>query len=197
MNTLTFEQPTAFEPASNLAPMAFEDGTTTYLAIGEIAPQQGFNPRKHFDDAEFAELCDSVKTQGVIQPLVVRPAAEQGKYWLVAGERRWRAARKSGVAEVPVVVRHLDDRNALLVATIENSQRADMSAAEEARSANILLDTCEGDREEAAKQLGWSRSKLDSQDQTRPRRIAQPATGGHSGRHAGQGDRGRDQCGRS
>ena len=162
MNTMSFEQPIAFDSAANPAPIAFEDGTTTYLSIGEIIPQDGFNPRLHFDDAEFSELCDSVKTQGVIQPLVVRPAYEQGKYWLVAGERRWRAARKTGVAEVPVVVRHLDDRNALLVATIENTQRANMAASEEARSANILLDTCGGDRGEAARQLGWSRSTLDS-----------------------------------
>tara|TARA_R110001583_G_scaffold180558_7_gene337659 strand:- start:910 stop:2712 length:1803 start_codon:yes stop_codon:yes gene_type:complete len=149
-------------PATSFNQAQIADGTVMYLSPTEITFQEGFNPRKHFADSEFLELCASVKEQGVIQPIIVRPAPEDGKYWVVAGERRWRAASKCHLEEIPAVVRYLDDHSAFKLALIENSTRADMSRSEEATAANILVDVCGGDREEAAKQLGWSRSKLDA-----------------------------------
>ncbi len=134
----------------------------TRLPIDQISVQEGFNPRKFFDNYEFQQLVVSVQAEGVIQPIVVRPVTDGKGYWIVAGERRWRAANEAGLMEIPAVVRNLSDKEARLIATVENSQRADMSPAEEAVAARDVLTDCGGDKAEALKLLGWSVVKFDA-----------------------------------
>lgn len=138
-----------------------EDQQFTSLPVSSITPKDGFNPRKFFDDAEFAELKASVKAHGVFQPIVVRPSGTEGQFHIVVGERRWRAAKEVGLESMPVVIRDMDESQAVAVATAENTVRADMSPAEEARAAHRLVSALEGDKDEATRVLGWSRSKLD------------------------------------
>lgn len=122
------------------------------------------NPRDYFDPAEQKELEESVGEHGILLPLVVRPVGEQDGvvlYALIAGERRYRAARACGLSEVPVVVRHVGKEVAFVLATVENTQRADMSATEEGAAAARELQAQNGDMEETRRRLGWSRTKLD------------------------------------
>ena len=96
-------------------------------------------PRKHIDADGISGLADSVRAQGVMQPVVVRPA-EGGGYELIAGERRWRAARAAGLATIPALVRESDDRESLVLALVENVAREDLSPIEEARAYAVLMD---------------------------------------------------------
>ncbi|AEI83122.1 chromosome-partitioning protein ParB (plasmid) [Cupriavidus necator N-1] len=130
------------------------------IALGKIRP--GRNPRKYFDAAEMAELTDSVRENGVIQPILIRPLGDDG-YELVAGERRLRAARAAHGDDypIPVTIREMTEEEADRLALIENVQRADMAPSEEAVAAARIVGQLKGDREEAAKILGWSRSTLD------------------------------------
>src|SRR5690349_10533865 len=100
------------------------------LAITLISPNP-FQPRKHFDESALAELADSIRAQGVIQPVVVR--RRSGEYELVAGERRWRAAQQAGLDRIPAVIRTVDDNQAAAMALIENLQREDLDAIEQAQ----------------------------------------------------------------
>ncbi|CAB3805020.1 Nucleoid occlusion protein [Paraburkholderia caffeinitolerans] len=129
--------------------------------LGDIQP--GRNPRKYFDPVKMAEMVESVRQQGIIQPVLVRPL-ENGSHELVAGERRVRAAREAhgDDYEVPVVIRVMDEFEARSLALIENIQRDDMAPSEEAVSAAEIVGLCQGDRDEAARQLGWNRAMLDS-----------------------------------
>lgn len=141
----------------------YEDGQLVYLSPNEITVIDGFNPRTYFDPKAAEALEDSIRAEGIQQNLVVRPDPEQpGRYLLIAGERRWRAARKLGLTEVPCLVRHVDARQALAIAALENEKRQNISPAEEAQQAQRVLDACDGDREEACRLLGWSRSRLDA-----------------------------------
>lgn len=130
------------------------------VAAGKIV--QGRNPRTYFDPAEMAELEESVRAKGVLQPLLVRPKGEQ--YEIVAGERRWRAVMKVHGTdyEIPVLAREMTDEEADEAALVENIQRANMSHTEEAEAAAKVLGRCNGDRDEAARRLGWTRQTLDS-----------------------------------
>jgi ParB family chromosome partitioning protein len=130
------------------------------IKVGNILP--GRNPRGYFDPAEMTALEDSVKSKGVLQAILVRPR-DAGRYEIVAGERRWRAARKvfGDEYEIPALVRDLDDGEADEAALIENIQRANMSPTEEAEAAAKILGRCLGDRDEASRRLGWSRTTLD------------------------------------
>ncbi|RMG32512.1 MAG: PRTRC system ParB family protein [Gammaproteobacteria bacterium] len=139
-----------------------EDGQLIYLSPREIDVQPGFNPRSYFDPKALDELIESIRANGIQQNLVVRPAPEPGRYLLIAGERRLRAAKAIGLEEVPCLVRHVDQRQALAIAALENEKRQNISPAEEAQQARRMLDACDGDRDEAARVLGWSRSKLDA-----------------------------------
>ncbi|MCX5545498.1 PRTRC system ParB family protein [Paraburkholderia sp. CNPSo 3076] len=131
------------------------------LRLGDIQP--GRNPRKYFDPVKMAEMIESVRTQGIIQPVLVRPL-EDGRHELVAGERRIRAAKaaRGDDYEVPVVIREMDEYEARSLALIENIQRDDMAPSEEAVGAAEIVGMSQGDRDEAARQLGWTRAKLDS-----------------------------------
>lgn len=124
---------------------------------------RGNNPREYFDPKELEELTASVREHGINQPILVRLVADD-MYEIIAGERRYRAALAAhGVEyEMPVLIRECSDSEARTLAIIENTMRADMSATEEARSAAILVGELKGDRDEAARLLSWSRSKLDS-----------------------------------
>ena len=116
-------------------------------------------PRKAFDEAALAELADSIRLHGIIQPLTVRKLAS-GYYQIIAGERRWRAARLAGLREVPVVVVEADDRKAAELAMIENLQREDLNPMEEAAGFQTLIENYHMTQEEAAAQVGKSRSAV-------------------------------------
>jgi ParB family chromosome partitioning protein len=118
------------------APPSVDSPAVVRLAIADIAanPDQ---PRRHFDEAAMAELVASVRAHGILQPILVRPY--RGRHQIIAGERRWRAAQVAGLHEVPVVVRPLDDRQVSEIALIENIQRADLNAIEEARGYQRLI----------------------------------------------------------
>ncbi len=133
-----------------------EDGTvTSTLPLDEIVPNRE-QPRKQFDDEALADLADSIAQHGVLQPLLVRPMPD-GSYQLVAGERRWRASRMAGLAEVPVVVRDMDEQEAAELALIENLQREDLNPMEEALGYQTLMETYGMTQEEAAQRVNKSR----------------------------------------
>lgn len=117
------------------------------------------NPRKHFADSDLEDLTRSIREKGLLQPLVVRQRAN-GDYEIVAGERRWRAAQRAGVHEVPVLIRTLSDGEALEIALIENIQRADLNALEEARAYQQLMDQFSYTQQQLADSVGKSRSHV-------------------------------------
>jgi ParB family transcriptional regulator, chromosome partitioning protein len=126
------------------------------VAVDALRPSS-VQPRQHFDEAALAELAASIASQGVLQPLLVRPVADG--YEIVAGERRYRAAKRAGLASVPVIVRELDDRQALELAIVENLQRDDLNDLEEAEAYARLADFGLG-QEEIARSVGKSRSSV-------------------------------------
>ena len=116
-------------------------------------------PRKYFDEAALADLAASIREHGIIQPMTVRKLSS-GYYQIIAGERRWRAARIAGLSEVPVIVMEADDRKAAELAMIENLQREDLNPMEEAAGYQTLVETYHMTQEEAAKRVGKSRSAV-------------------------------------
>lgn len=135
-----------------------ENKNTTYLKISDIEPNRD-QPRRDFDEETLAELADSIAQHGVLQPLLVRPVGSDF-YQIVAGERRWRASRMAGLQEVPVVIRELTDNEVMEIALIENLQREDLSAVEEAQGYKSLIETYNMTQEEIAKSMGKSRSSI-------------------------------------
>ena len=132
--------------------------TLENLAVGSIRPGR-YQPRRHFDDAALEELAASIKTQGLIQPIVVRDAG-RGQYELIAGERRWRAAQIAGLAEISAVVREIPAQSALAVALIENIQRQELTALEEAEALRRLIDEFKLSQQQAADAVGRSRAAV-------------------------------------
>ncbi len=128
---------------------------TTLLPITDVESNSA-QPRKHFDEAALAELAESIRLHGIIQPLTVRKLSS-GYYQIIAGERRWRAARMAGLKEVPVVVMEADDRTAAELAMIENLQREDLNPMEEAAGYRTLIQQYHMTQEEAAGRVGKSR----------------------------------------
>lgn len=128
------------------------------LSLNEIEPNKD-QPRKTFDEKALSELADSIAQHGVIQPLLVRPMPD-GSYQLVAGERRWRAARRAGLSEVPVVIREMSDSEMMELALIENLQREDLNPIEEAEGLQQLIDTYGLTQETAAARVGRSRPAI-------------------------------------
>ena len=135
-----------------------ESTGSLYLPISQVESCSS-QPRKHFDEASLAELADSIREHGIIQPLTVRKLAS-GYYQIIAGERRWRAARLAGLQEVPVIVMEADDRKAAELAMIENLQREDLNPIEEAAGFQSLMETYHMTQEEAASRVGKSRSAV-------------------------------------
>jgi ParB family chromosome partitioning protein len=117
------------------------------------------NPRKQFTDSDLEDLTTSIREKGLLQPLVVRQRGS-GEYEIVAGERRWRAAQRAGIHEVPVLIRDLSDGEALEIALIENIQRADLNALEEARAYQQLIDQFNYTQQQLAESVGKSRSHI-------------------------------------
>ncbi|MBQ8076937.1 MAG: ParB/RepB/Spo0J family partition protein [Eubacterium sp.] len=132
--------------------------STSTLPINDIIPNKD-QPRKTFDEAALEELAESIRLHGVLQPLLVRPLTTGG-YQLVAGERRWRASRMAELKEVPVIVKELDDTEAMQIAIIENLQREDLNPIEEAEGLQALIDKCGFTQEEAAASVGKSRPAI-------------------------------------
>ena len=132
-------------------------GEQRLLPIAELHPS-GLNPRKSFDDAELAELATSIRARGLVQPIIARPDRARGGYEIVAGERRWRAAQRASLHNVPVIVRDLSDAEVAEFALIENVQRADLNAIEEAAGYNELITRFNYTHEQLADTLGKSRS---------------------------------------
>jgi ParB family transcriptional regulator, chromosome partitioning protein len=148
-------------PQAAVAIPSAEDGQLAWLPVSVIAPRAGHNPRRHFDAASMHDLVESVRSQGVIQPIVVR-AIDGGCYQIIAGERRWRAAREAGLDEIPAFIRVVDDLQSMQMSMVENTHRDALAPSEEAQKARDLLTLCHGDRDAARRRLGWSASKLDS-----------------------------------
>ena len=118
------------------------------------------NPRRIFSDTELAELADSIRERGIIQPIIVRAARGSDNFEIIAGERRWRAAQRAGMHDVPVIVVEATDSEALQLAIIENVQRADLNALEEAGAYQRLADEFNYSQEDIAKTVGKSRSHI-------------------------------------
>jgi ParB family chromosome partitioning protein len=129
------------------------------LALATIKPLPG-NPRKHFDEAALEELAASIATRGVIQPIIVRPHPNGEGYQLVAGERRWRAAQKARLHEIPALVRQLSEREVMALALIENLQREDLNPVEEARAYHRLSEEEGMIQVDIAKMVEKSRSHV-------------------------------------
>ena len=134
---------------------AFDSSSTDTLRLSEIEPNRD-QPRKEFDENSLQELADSIAKHGLLQPLVVR-TMPNGTYQLVAGERRWRASRIAGLDEVPVIIRQIDDGEAMELAMIENLQREDLNPIEEAAGYKSLMDTFGLTQEQVAETCGKSR----------------------------------------
>ena len=132
-----------------------DEAAVSTLAVSEIEPNRG-QPRKQFDPAALADLADSIRQHGVLQPLVVRPMPD-GSNQLVAGERRWRAARMAGLSQVPVVIKELSDSETMALALIENLQREDLNAIEEAMGYRDLMENFGLTQEQVSAKVGKSR----------------------------------------
>lgn len=136
-----------------------QDEPARSLQVGQLRPNQ-YQPRTEFDDEKLAELADSIRTQGLVQPIVVTPDGA-GAYTIIAGERRWRAAQRAGLTEVPVAIRQVaDDQEMLELALVENVQRSDLNPVEEAEAYKTLGEKFELSQEEIAGRVGKSRSTV-------------------------------------
>jgi ParB family transcriptional regulator, chromosome partitioning protein len=135
------------------------EGEQRMVGIDQLHRSQ-LNPRRDFGDAELAELADSIRAKGLLQPIIARPDANRGGYEIVAGERRWRAAQRAGIHQVSVIVRDLNDQELLEVALIENVQRSDLNAIEEATGYNDLTERFGYTQEQLADVIGKSRSHI-------------------------------------
>jgi ParB family transcriptional regulator, chromosome partitioning protein len=147
-------------PASN--PGAANGQTTQEMSVTVMQPGK-YQPRTRMDETGLTELAASIKTQGIMQPILVRPVGKSGgkmKYEIIAGERRFRAAQMAGLEQVPVLVRDVDDRTAAAMALIENIQREDLNPLEEAQGINRLIHEFDFTHEQAAQAVGRSRSAV-------------------------------------
>ncbi|MDD6798926.1 MAG: ParB/RepB/Spo0J family partition protein [Firmicutes bacterium] len=143
----------------------FEDNSAstnesvTMLRLSEIEPNPD-QPRRSFDSEALSQLADSIAANGLIQPLIVRPGKSEGYYEIIAGERRWRASKMAGLNEVPVIIMDLDDIKAAQISLIENIQRENLNAIEEANAFKKLITEYAMTQEELSRQIGKSRSLI-------------------------------------
>ena len=136
------------------------ESKTNKLLLSDIVPNR-FQPRKNFDEENLDELKNSIKERGVIQPIIVRKSeTENSKFEIIAGERRWLAARKAGLHDIPVVVTEADDLKSLEFAIVENVQRHDLNPLEEAQGYKRLIDDFSYDQEKVSQFIGKSRSYI-------------------------------------
>ncbi|HLN87032.1 MAG TPA: ParB/RepB/Spo0J family partition protein [Candidatus Limnocylindrales bacterium] len=168
----------ALIPAAAEAPIRTpQDNAAREVAVERITPSP-FQPRRSFDEAKIEELAASIRNQGIIQPLVVRPQGDG--FELIAGERRWRAAMRAGLARVPVVIRNASDHEALQLALVENLQREDLNPIEEASGYRRLQEEFHWSQEEMAEKVGKSRPAVANSLRllTLPSEIQQEVTAG-------------------
>lgn len=137
---------------------SIDAGGAVTVNINDIEPNRN-QPRKDFDEAALSDLAESVAQHGLIQPIVVRPTID-GRYTIIAGERRWRACRIAGINDVPVIIKATDDQTLMELALIENLQREDLNAVEEALGFKALIDDFSLTQEEVARKMGKSRSAV-------------------------------------
>ncbi|WP_295557440.1 ParB/RepB/Spo0J family partition protein [uncultured Hyphomicrobium sp.] len=136
------------------------EGEQRLLPVAQLRSGR-FNPRKDFAEQDLAELAESIRTKGLVQPIIVRPHPEDAQaFEIVAGERRWRASQKAGMHMVPVIIRELGDREVLELAIIENVQRADLNAIEEANGYRELIERFDYSQEQVSEIIGKSRSHV-------------------------------------
>ena len=136
------------------------ESRTNKISLGDIVPNK-FQPRKNFDKENLDDLTNSIRERGVIQPIIVRKSeSENNKYEIIAGERRWLAASKAGLHEIPVVITQADDLKSLEFAIVENVQRHDLNPMEEAQGYKRLIDEFSYDQEKVSKFIGKSRSYI-------------------------------------
>ncbi|NNM60108.1 MAG: ParB/RepB/Spo0J family partition protein [Legionellales bacterium] len=141
-------------------PEVVADGRSQLHLLPVTSLESGrFQPRKEMDPNALEELASSIKTQGVLQPIVVR-AVSTGRYEIIAGERRWRAAQIAGLTEIPVLIKEVSDRIAMALALIENMQREDLNPMEEASAIHRLVEECELTHHEVAETLSKSRASV-------------------------------------
>ena len=154
-------QKVSTENASNLEQISNEENDdrdkVRYLKLIDVEPNRN-QPRRNFDEESMQELADSIKLYGVIQPIVVN--YKENYYEIVAGERRWRAAKMAGLKEIPAVIKNIDERKSKEIALIENVQREDLNAIEKARGLKVLMEDYNLTQEELAAALGKSRSGI-------------------------------------
>lgn len=162
-----YVQPTAAAPAAPASPAAAAKSSAADAAGGVYTLPAAklhagkYQPRTQFDDAALAELSDSIRKNGIMQPIIVRPSGKHnGKYEIVAGERRWRAAQLAEQEHVPVIIREITDKQALELALVENIQRQDLSPLEEANGYQRLIEEFDYTQEELASVIGKSRSHI-------------------------------------
>ncbi len=142
------------------SPTNTSDARVVPIKINILIPG-GFQPRREFNESALEELASSIREKGVLQPLLVRPyPKKEGLYEIIAGERRYRAAQKAGLTEVPVLIRDFDDKTTLEVALIENLQREDLNPFEEAQAYERLMEEFSYTQEELSKVVGKSRSHI-------------------------------------
>lgn len=155
------ESQASAEASSRAALSALAAATPTRLPVDRLEPNR-FQPRTTFDESGLEDLAESIRAQGVVQPIVVTPKeGEVDKYVIVAGERRWRASQRAGLSEVPVVVREVaDDRQLLELALVENVQRADLNPIEEAEAYRTLAETFSLSQEDIGHRVGKGRTTV-------------------------------------
>ncbi len=146
-------------PAAREKTHAETTGAPSMIAI-ELIERGRFQPRRRFDEDKLRELADSIAAQGVVQPVVVRPARTAGRYELIAGERRWRAAQLAGLSEIPAVIREADDQAAMAMALIENIQRDDLNPLDQAQALHRLLEEFGLTHQQIAQAVGKSRTTV-------------------------------------
>ena len=140
--------------------MGMKDGAATTLRISEVEPRSD-QPRKQFDREALEALADSIAAYGVLQPILVRQNENfEGMYEIIAGERRWRAAKMAGLTEIPAIVMDGDELKTAQIALIENVQREDLNVVEEALAYQALMDRFDMTQEQVAKQVGKSRPAI-------------------------------------
>ncbi len=141
------------------APLLEQDDELRQLSVDLLQSGQ-YQPRRDMNPETLEELADSIRAQGLIQPILVRPLAGNGRYEIIAGERRWRAAQLAGLLHIPAVVRHIPDQTALSMALIENIQREDLNPIEEAIALDRLLTEFSMTHEQVAESIGRSRASV-------------------------------------
>ncbi len=140
--------------AENSIDMPVEEGQVSFVEITQVEPNKS-QPRKLFDKEKISELSSSIAEHGLLQPIIVRKTGD--RYQIISGERRWRASRMAGLTEIPVIIKELDDKSALEIGLIENLQREDLNAVEEAQGYRTLIDEYGLTQEEISKRVGKSR----------------------------------------